>query len=175
MKQCPAVGSSVVYKWNQILSENLLFFFILISQMYLRPNSLTFTSMVMFWRANVELMSLLLPPFPMIIHRTPSSWVAHMCSIPIIWIPNTLIKLFNFTNVRNTWQYKRYWTGDLLWSTRGLCPAARTWNTQGFPWNFPVLTVRQEAAKLILQQERHSLIDKTIQGSAVWVYWVPGS
>jgi hypothetical protein len=153
MKQCPTVCSAFMYKWNQILSENLLFFFILISQMYLRTNSLTFTSMVLFSRADVELVSLLLSPFPMIIHHTPSSREAHTCSIPIIWIPNTLIKLFYCTNIRSTWQYKRYWTGDLLWSTRGLCPAARMWNTQSFPLNFPVLTVHQEVTKLILQQE----------------------
>lgn len=84
MRQCVTVCSSLMYKWNQILLENLLFLFILISQMYLSTNCHTFISMVMFWRANVELVSSLLPPFPTIIHHTLSSREAHTCSIPII-------------------------------------------------------------------------------------------
>lgn len=80
--------------------------FILISQMYFSTNCLTFTSMVMLWRADVKLKSLLLPPFLAIIHYTRSSREAHTCSIPVIWIPYTLIKLFYCTKVRNTWQYK---------------------------------------------------------------------
>jgi len=162
MRWCPTVWSSVMYKWNQILSEYLLCLFILISQMYLSTNCLTFTSMVMLWRADVKIKSLLLPPFPAFIHYTPSSREAHTCSIPVIWIPDTLIKLFYCTKVRNTWQCKRHWTGDLLWSTKSLCPAARTWSTQRFLLNFPVLTVHQEVTKLILQQERCSLMGKTM-------------